>query len=70
MLVAHLLANLKDAAAEIVGRFRAAQRPLAFDDLIGEINSAVPYGAIVPPCIDDSDLISQAILLAAKEALA
>jgi hypothetical protein len=69
MLVARLLANLKEAAVEIVERFRAVQWPLAINELIAEIKSALPYGAIVPPGIDDSDLIGHSILLTAKEAL-
>jgi hypothetical protein len=69
MIAVHMLSNLTEAAGEIIALYRTAQMPLDVPTLIRELEFAIPFGAIVPCEIYDSEVIAKAVMLIASEAL-
>jgi hypothetical protein len=68
-LVAHMLGNLEEAAAEVTELYHTAQMKLDLETLVRELNYAIPFGAIVPKEIDDPDVINKAVGTVARETL-
>jgi hypothetical protein len=65
-LLAELRKNLVEACRELIDKIKRADQPVAPEILRKAITFAVPFGAIVPPGVDDAT-VSKAIDLAIAE---
>jgi hypothetical protein len=68
-LLAHLFANLEEAAQEVATLYATAQMRLDVATLTRELNFALSFDAICPTEIDDDKVIARAVALVAWETL-